>query len=150
MTTKPTAPDRIIAKELRTIRKQFPRLADEPAAAASMSRLASLRTRYAELTRLINQQGGASAETLPLVSESRQVARACGVVETSLRNWFQFHPADALDSFGLLGEARRRLIERAKAAECIQGQAEPVPESCPLTGARLIRDARDRDNDEFN
>lgn len=140
--TARTTPDKQVAKELRRIRKQFPRLTDEPAAAAPMTRLASLRVRYAELTRLINEQGGASAETLPLVAESRQVARACGVIERELKGWLEFHPS-ASDAFALMAEARRRLISRAAAAESIPGESEPVQE--PFSPGRLIRDARDLD-----
>lgn len=143
MTAKTRTPERAVRLELRKIKAAHPDLIAHSDAVAAMERLARLRCRFAELSAIIERAGGASDENLSVVGECRQLSRAAGTIERDLRMWLTLHPAQTFDSFALLGEARRRLISRAAAAESIPGESEPVQE--PFSPGRLIRHARDLD-----
>lgn len=141
MTSKQTTPDRAVRAELKRIKAAHPDLIAHADAVASMERLAGLRSRFRELSRIIEAAGGASDANLNLVGECRQLSRAAGTIERDLRMWLTLHPTHPLDAFALLGEARRQLIARADAAKVIQ--AEPAPERQPFSAAALIRQERD-------
>lgn len=134
--------DKRVRSELRRIKAAHQDLLEQPDAIAQMSRLARLRCRFQELSALIEADGGANAENVSLVSECRQLSRAAGAIEQSLRTWAQFQPSAQQDAMLLMNEARKAILARAAAKRqaAIEGQAAPVPERRPPPIAALLRD----------
>lgn len=100
--------DPAVSRELKRIKAAHPGLLDKPDAVAQMRRLAAIRCRFEEVTERIESAGGANADNLDLVAESRQLHRAAGAAEKELRSWWTA-PTGA-DVFGLMAELRRQAL----------------------------------------
>ena len=77
-----------VRAELKRIKAAHSGLLDRPDAVAQMRRLAAIRCRFEEVTALIEGAGGANAENLDLVAESRQLHRAAASIEKELKGWW--------------------------------------------------------------
>ena len=137
-----------VRAELRRIRQAFPQLLDDAAAGNVMLRLARQRCRHAELSVIVEADGGASEKNLELVAEARQCSRSASSLEQQLRSWWIGRTPPQSDALHLMGLARKAILARA-AAGAIEHEPEPEsnPTKQPFSAVALLRDLREQDED---